>query len=152
MVLEKSIFADNRGSGIWFDIGNENPTVRNCLIANNEDGGIFYEISYGLHAHDNVIVGNGFDSLAGSWGGNGAIALSSSPGCTIERNLMLGNREGFQFREQYRTTPRIDRPRKAARRARLEPRRDDPQQSGGLQRKMADRRLNSSQTHRSRDD
>ena len=97
VVLEKSIFADNRGSGIWFDIGNEKPTVRNCLIANNEDGGIFYEISYGLHAHDNVILGNGFDAGAGSWGGNGAIAMSSSPGCTIERNLMLGNRKGFRF-------------------------------------------------------
>ena len=81
---------------------------------NNEDGGIFYEISYGLHAHDNVFLGNGFDSLAGSWGGNGAIGLSSSPGCTIERNLMLGNREGFQFREQQRTTPRIGQSRKAA--------------------------------------
>ena len=26
----------------------------------------------------------------------------------IERNLMVANKEGFQFREQYRTTPRID--------------------------------------------
>jgi hypothetical protein len=113
VVLEKSIFADNRGSGIWFDIGNETPTVRNCLILNNEGGGIFYEISCGLHAHDNVILGNGFEAGAGPWGGDGAIALSSSPGCIIERNLMVGNREGFQFREQWRNTPRIGHPRKA---------------------------------------
>ena len=113
VVLEKSIFADNRGSGIWFDIGNENPTVRNCLIANNEGSGIFYEISYGLHAHDNVILGNGFEAGAGSWGGDGAIALSSSPGCTIERNLLVGNHEGFQFREQWRSTPRVGHARKA---------------------------------------
>jgi len=63
VVLENSTFIENRGNGIWFDIGNEDCTVRNCLIAFNEDAGIFYEISYGLHAHDNVIVGNG---LAGT--------------------------------------------------------------------------------------
>ena len=108
VVLEKSTFADNRGSGIWFDVGNENPTVRNCLIMNNEGCGVFYEISLGLHAHDNVVIGNGFDEGGGAWGANGAIALSSSPGCTVERNLMIGNCEGFQFREQGRTTPRIN--------------------------------------------
>jgi hypothetical protein len=46
VVLEKSRFVANHGSGIWFDIGNENCTVRNCLIADNEDAGLFYEISY----------------------------------------------------------------------------------------------------------
>ena len=107
-VLENSIFTDNRGNGIWFDIGNEDCEVRNCLIANNEDAGIFYEISYGLHAHDNVIVGNGLAFTPGAWGAAAGISLSSSPGCTIERNLILGNKEGFNFREQSRSTPRID--------------------------------------------
>ena len=107
VVLENSRFVENRGHGIWFDIGNEDCTVRNCLIADNEDAGIFYEISYGLHAYDNVIVGNGFDSTPESWGANGGISISSSPGCLIERNLLIGNKEGFQFREQGRTTPRI---------------------------------------------
>ncbi len=108
VVIEKSQFLANRGNGIWFDIGNEECTVRHCLIADNEGAGIFYEISYGLHAHDNVLVGNGLLSAPGAWGASGAIALSSSPRCVIERNLMVGNKEGFQFREQRRTTPRID--------------------------------------------
>ncbi len=107
VVLERSRFVRNRGNGIWFDIGNEQPTVRQCLIADNEDSGIFYEISFGLQARDNVIVGNGFAATAGAWGAQAGIALSSSPGCVIERNLILGNREGFNFREQDRTTPRI---------------------------------------------
>jgi hypothetical protein len=107
-VLERSQFVANRGSGIWFDVGNENCVVRNCLIADNEDAGIFYEISYGLHAHDNVIVGNGFGETPGSWGAASAISLSSSPNCVIERNLMVGNREGFNFREQNRKTSLID--------------------------------------------
>jgi hypothetical protein len=107
-VLEKSQFVGNRGNGIWFDIGNEQCVVRNCLIADNEDAGIFYEISYGLHAHDNVIVGNGFNETPGAWGAASAISLSSSPHCLIERNFMIGNREGFNFREQNRKTPLID--------------------------------------------
>jgi parallel beta-helix repeat protein len=107
-ILENSTFVENHGNGIWFDIGNENCQVRNCLIANNEDAGIFYEISYGLHAHDNVIVGNGLANTPGAWGAAAGISLSSSPNCTIERNLILGNKEGFDFREQTRSTPRID--------------------------------------------
>ena len=108
VVLENSTFAENRGNGIWFDIGNEDCTVRNCLIACNEDAGIFYEISYGLHAHDNVIVGNGLAGTPDAWGASAGISISSSPGCLIERNLLLGNKEGFNFREQTRSTPRID--------------------------------------------
>jgi len=107
-VIETSRFLRNRGSGIWFDIGNEQCEVRNCLIADNEDAGIFCEISYRLRAHDNVIVGNGFASTPGAWGAQAAICLSSSPYCLVERNLMVGNREGFNFREQLRTTPTVD--------------------------------------------
>jgi hypothetical protein len=114
VVIEKSQFLNNHGNGIWFDIGNENPVVRNCLIADNDDAGIFYEISYGLHAHDNVIVGNGFRETPGSWGAGSGISLSSSPSCVIERNLIVGNREGFNFREQDRKTPRIDDDREVA--------------------------------------
>jgi len=107
-VLERSRFVRNRGNGIWFDIGNTNCTVRQCLIADNEDAGIFYEISFRLQAHDNVIIGNGFAPTAGAWGAQAGISLSSSPGCIVERNAILGNREGFNFREQTRTTPMIE--------------------------------------------
>ncbi|MFB3882384.1 MAG: right-handed parallel beta-helix repeat-containing protein [Armatimonadota bacterium] len=106
-VIEKSVFVENRGHGLWFDIGNEDCEVRNCLFADNEDCGIFYEISYGLHAHDNVFIGNGFADSPGGWGASCGISLSSSPNCVIERNLIVGNREGFNFREQGRSTPRI---------------------------------------------
>ncbi len=107
IVFDKCRFIGNRGSGLWFDIADEDVEVKNCLFADNEYGGIFYEICYGLHAHDNVIVRNGFEDTYGSWGVMAGIALSSSPGCVIERNLLVGNGEGFGYREQGRTTPRI---------------------------------------------
>jgi hypothetical protein len=106
-VIEKSVFRNNRGNGVWFDIGNEDCVIRNCLIMDNEDAGIFYEISYGMRAHDNVIIGNGFAPRFGAWGANGGIAISSSPHCVVERNLLIANKEGFQFREQGRTTNTI---------------------------------------------
>ncbi|UCG55648.1 MAG: right-handed parallel beta-helix repeat-containing protein [Phycisphaerales bacterium] len=107
-VIENCTFTENRGNGIWFDIGNEDNEVRKCLVAFNENAGIFYEISYGLHAHDNVIVGNGFAFTPSAWGASSGISISSSPACIIERNLLIGNKEGFNFREQTRSTPRID--------------------------------------------
>ena len=107
-VLERSRFVRNHGNGIWFDIGNEAATVSQCFIADNDDAGIFYEISYGLHAHDNVIVGNGYAPTRGAWGAQAGISLSSSPNCIVERNLIYGNREGLNFREQKRSTPTID--------------------------------------------
>jgi hypothetical protein len=105
--MEKCRSERNRGPGVWFDIGNENCVVRECYIANNDDAGLFYEISYELIATDNVIVGNGFARTPGSWGAGAGIVLSSSEGCMVERNLLIGNREGFNFREQGRVTPRI---------------------------------------------
>ena len=42
-IIEKSVFVENRGVGIWFDISNDQCEVRNCLIARNESAGLFYE-------------------------------------------------------------------------------------------------------------
>jgi parallel beta-helix repeat protein len=102
---------DNRGTGLWFDIGNEQSEVENCTIGGNDEAGIFYEISYGLHAHNNLIVNNANngESVGGSWGSAG-ITLSSSEDCVIEHNILIGNRDGIDLREQDRTTPRIDAP------------------------------------------
>jgi parallel beta-helix repeat protein len=100
---------DNRGAGIWYDIGNESAEVDHCYIADNDEAGLFYEISYGLHAHDNLIVNNANnkEKPRGAWG-FGGITLSSSEDCVIEQNTLVGNRDGITFREQNRVTPRID--------------------------------------------
>jgi hypothetical protein len=113
-VVEKSSIHDNRGPGIWYDIGNELGEVAGCTIRDNDEAGIFYEISYGLRAHDNLIVNNAMASerLGGAWGAAG-VTISSSQGCRIEHNTLVGNRDGVAFREQQRETPRIDSPERA---------------------------------------
>lgn len=100
---------NNRGPGLWYDIGNEQSEISGCYIADNDEAGIFYEISYGLWAHDNLIVNNANrgSKPRKAWG-NGGITLSSSENCVIEHNTLVGNRDGIDFREQNRSTPRID--------------------------------------------
>lgn len=101
--------SDNMGPGIWFDIGNENSEVSRCRITDNDSSGIFYEISYGLHAHDNVFINNGNrnEGVGGDWGVTAGVTLSSSQNCTIDHNTFVENRDGIDFREANRTTPRI---------------------------------------------
>lgn len=108
-VMDRCRVVDNRGPGIWYDIGNEKAEVSHCYIADNDEAGIFYEISYSLHAHDNLIVNNTNprERPRGAWG-FGGITLSSSEDCVVENNTLVGNRDGITFREQNRTTPRID--------------------------------------------
>lgn len=108
-VMDRCRTVDNRGPGIWYDIGNEKAEVSHCYIADNDEAGIFYEISYGLHAHDNLVVNNANrgEKPRRAWG-NGGITLSSSEDCVVENNTLIGNRGGLTFREQNRTTPRIN--------------------------------------------
>jgi parallel beta-helix repeat protein len=99
---------DNRGPGIWYDIGNEQAEVGHCYVADNDEAGLFYEISYSLHAHDNLVVNNANCGVKpGRAWGNGGITLSSSEDCLVEHNTLVGNRDGITFREQNRSTPRI---------------------------------------------
>jgi hypothetical protein len=106
-VIDRCVARENSGPGFWYDIGNESSLVQNCYLAENEVG-LMYEISYGLTARNNFALNNG-DPRGPAWG-TGGIMVSSSPNCVLEHNLCAGNRDGFAFREQERTTPRIDAP------------------------------------------
>jgi hypothetical protein len=106
-VIDRCVALGNAGPGFWYDIGNEQSLVQSCYAAENEVG-LMYEISYGLTARNNRMVNNG-DPQGPAWG-SGGIMVSSSPGCVLEHNLCVGNRDGIAFREQGRTTPRIDAP------------------------------------------
>ena len=111
VVVDRCVFRDNRGIGMWFDIGNENCEIKNCLFLRNEDHGLFYEIGYTMHAHDNVFVGNGAGPADRSWGHGSGIMISDSMGCVVERNLIISSGgAGLAYRDQRRTTPRLGTP------------------------------------------
>lgn len=51
---------DNRGPGLWADTNNAGLLFKGNWIADNEDEGILYEISYNAHIIRNTFIGNGW--------------------------------------------------------------------------------------------
>ncbi|MFI5583996.1 right-handed parallel beta-helix repeat-containing protein [Amycolatopsis sp. NPDC051758] len=51
---------DNRGPGLWADTNNNNFLVEDNVIENNDDVGIFYEISYNAAIRGNELRRNGW--------------------------------------------------------------------------------------------
>jgi hypothetical protein len=72
---------DNKGVGLWADTNNQGMNFQGNYIANNDDEGLFYEISYNAAIHDNTFVRNGLVKGPTNPGfPTGAIYLSESGG------------------------------------------------------------------------
>lgn len=88
----------NYGPGLWFDISNDEMEVANCFVADNRAfGGVMNEISYRIHVHDSVFVNNK----------GGGVLIAESPGALVERNIMIGNEDGVNFRDMPRATAKV---------------------------------------------
>jgi len=88
----------NNGPGIWLDWSNNESTISNCLCTDNKGAGIFCEVQYGVHIHDNVLIGNTPHG----------IHLAESDGPVFERNLVIGSTYGLTFRDLDRKAPGLD--------------------------------------------
>jgi parallel beta-helix repeat protein len=89
-VVDGLLAHDNHGSGIWFDVANENGTITNSKSYLNRCG-IHYEISYtGLITnnlcYNNRVQGADINSPVGQ-----GIYISSSAGCRVFNNTVWGN-------------------------------------------------------------
>ena len=71
----------NEGDGIWFDWGNFNVTVENCVSHHNKGAGIFYEVSERGTIRNNVCYEN--DSRG--------VYLSNSADCQVLHNVFYRN-------------------------------------------------------------
>jgi parallel beta-helix repeat protein len=89
-VLDHHLAHDNYGSGIWFDVDNEDATITNCTTYLNMQG-IQYEISYTALIANNLCYNNRLQgSDINSPSGQG-IYISSSAGCLVYNNVCWGN-------------------------------------------------------------
>ena len=61
---------DNKGFGLWTDIGVYGAIYEGNLVTRNTGGGINHEISYDGVIRDNVLIGNGFADQGGGSAGN----------------------------------------------------------------------------------
>jgi len=93
-------FLRNGGAGLWMDIGCHDVDVKNCVSAENEQSGLFVEISERVAALDCAFVGNGVGSVgkAPGWGRAG-VDIAESDSCQVARCNLIGNKEGFTIRE-----------------------------------------------------
>ncbi|WP_139802704.1 right-handed parallel beta-helix repeat-containing protein [Aurantimonas sp. 22II-16-19i] len=67
---------DNRGPGLWCDIGCSGTLYEANRVENNDGAGIFHEISYDAIVRGNLLRGNGVRAGNWYWGANILIAAS----------------------------------------------------------------------------
>jgi parallel beta-helix repeat protein len=105
-LFRENVFEENyAGPGLWFDISVDFVEIDHNVFNNNDEAGLYYEISSNPIIHDNLIIGNGHRTQHDAWGADGGLSLSSSHGAKVFRNIFVNNRENLQFREMPRTTP-----------------------------------------------
>ena len=96
--IEHSKAVGNHGSGMWFDINNFAGEVRQCYCADNDNSGIFVEISGDFLLTDNLCVNNG-GRTEGDWAGAG-ICIGESRDCYVAFNTCVDNQYGISIRGQ----------------------------------------------------
>jgi len=96
--IERCEAVGNHGPGMWFDIDNYAGEVRQCYCADNDNSGIFVEISGDFLLTDNLCVNNGGIGR-GDWAGAG-ICIGESRDCYVAFNTCVDNQYGISIRGQ----------------------------------------------------
>jgi hypothetical protein len=89
LVFQNNWVHDNRGPGVWFDVDNADAVIRANVVEDNDQAGVFYEISFGAEIYDNVIRGNGRTAIGDDGAG---VHVSNSRDVEIHHNAIYGNR------------------------------------------------------------
>jgi hypothetical protein len=96
------IFHHNGGPGLWFDIDCRDIDVQNCDFIENEESGLFIEISQNIRATNNTLIANATNAIGhlpdDGWS-CGGIQIGESQHCLIQNNTLIGNRDGIALRE-----------------------------------------------------
>lgn len=100
LVIKDDEVYDNAGPGIWCDIECRDVTISGDRVHDNDDAGIFYEVSQGGVIEDNDVWGNGWQQP--DWGWGAGILLSSSGSTTVRGNVVAWNAAGIAVISQAR--------------------------------------------------
>jgi parallel beta-helix repeat protein len=79
----------NKGADIWFDISARDNVVDRCIVADNSDSGLEYEISDRAVFSNNIVIRNGFAN------NNAGIFISCSNDVLVVDNMLYGNTMGI---------------------------------------------------------
>ena len=110
-VFRRCVFRRNGGPGLWLDIHVRNVLITECVFEENEQSGLFIEISRDITAMRNLAVGNGTGVVQApgkvGWGTAG-IKVAESMNCVLAFNTCVHNKNGIALREQGPRTLKTD--------------------------------------------
>jgi hypothetical protein len=102
-VFRDCMFWGNGGPGLWLDIDVANVVITDCGFVNNEQSGVFIEISHDITVEDSWFFGNGvgrgLQVEEAGWA-VGGIQIAESMDCVITGNALFENKDGITLREQ----------------------------------------------------
>jgi len=102
-IFRDCVFRRNGGPGLWLDIDTRDVQINNCVFADNEQSGLFVEISQNVQVTRSLFQGNGLGNIGekrdSDWGVAG-ITVAESKNCSIRNCTILNNRDGIALREQ----------------------------------------------------
>lgn len=82
----------NHGPGLWTDINNKDALIESNLVEENDDAGIFHEISFGGTIRCNISRNNKFDNSGNS--NHSQLLISSSNHTSVLDNRIEGVEKG----------------------------------------------------------
>jgi parallel beta-helix repeat protein len=100
IVIRNSFIHHNRGPGLWADINGDHTLIEGNRVEDNENEGIFFEISNYAVIRNNVVNRNGLIKHEWLWGGG--ITIASSGYAEIYGNTLSGNGNGITGTQQDR--------------------------------------------------
>lgn len=93
---------DNNGPGLWCDIDCRNVVYEENLVENNQDVGIFHEISFKAAIRNNVVRHNGLGKRGWFWGADILVAASQDVEVTGNTVVVAPGRCGIMLIDQGR--------------------------------------------------
>ncbi|MBI1863420.1 right-handed parallel beta-helix repeat-containing protein [Candidatus Microgenomates bacterium] len=100
LLVQDNYVHHNFGPGLWTDIDNINTTYDHNLVTDNEESGIFHEISYKATIKNNTVLRNGFQGPGWCYGAG--ILASASRDVEVFNNVVQANYHSIIGLQQQR--------------------------------------------------
>jgi hypothetical protein len=101
ITIRNAYVHDNLCRGLWADINARDALIEHNLVVNNQEEGIFYEISQDAVIRNNQVYHNGLGGRGWYWAGG--ITAASSFNVQVYGNRLSGNYNGITGTQQTRT-------------------------------------------------
>ncbi len=111
VTVENSQISNNIGNGLWFDTANQNVSVLNDTMSNNQRLGLEYEASFSANISGNTFAHNAQDGYTtGYWGAD--LLLQDSQSVTVTNNLVIADagKEGIGMMDDTRPASALGQP------------------------------------------